>query len=238
MDNTDVSGVMDDSAQDSGSIVNDNLPKTQADLDELIGREKLKERDKLRREMQAQQASSQSQVAAKVAPENQATSIDSDQIDEIVNSKIAQTLQKRQADADAKAHEEEMGRVADKFFTGFNKGKAKYEDFEDVIADFDPVEFPQLVHAVSGLDNVADVMYELANDPRKLEKINGWLRTMPERGRRELAKLSASIRDNDTAIDEYQDAPEPLSQTKSSNVSAGSGLSKLEQLKQSGRFNY
>lgn len=238
MDNTDVSGVVEDGL-DTGAV-NDKLPKTQAELDELIGREKLKERDKLRREMQSQQVKApvakppMEQQEPQMQDESTTQGMDSSQIDERVEA----ALQKRQQEIEKAQRENEAQRVADTFFEKFGKGVNKYDGFEDIIADFDASEFPQLVHAVSGFDNVEDIMYELSNDPRKLEKINAWLRNMPERGLRELKKLSDSIRETNTAVDEYQPTPPPLSQTKPSNVSAGSGLSKLEQLKQSGRFKF
>ncbi len=240
MDNTDVSGVVENSEVEESP----KLSMTQEELDELIGREKLKERDKLRREMEARQGNAQ-QAQAKQAtakPVDNAGGmggdIDTDQINQLVNARIQETLLERQKEAEQAERAAEADRVADSFYAKLEKGKEKYPDFEEVIADFDPAEFPQLIHAVHGFDNMADIMVELANDPRKLEKINSWLRNMPERGIRELKKLSDSIRETNTAVDEYQPTNAPLSQTKPSNVSAGSGLSKLEQLKQSGRFRF
>ena len=74
-------------------------------------------------------------------------------------------------------------------------------------------------------------MYELANNPAKLEKINAWLKYTPQRGLKELRTLSDSIKQTNQAVDDYTPTNPPLSQIKQSNVSSESGNQGLEALK-------
>lgn len=242
MDNVDVSGVVDNQIEKTVSV-DDSLPKTQNELNELVGREKLKERDKIRRELDAkhqaeiQKLQSDRTVARQSeTDQNSGAKSDSDDVSKIATAEVQKILQQEREKAQKEAREAEMQNVADTFVSKLKSGSNKYEDFDEVVADLDLSEFPQLVHAIHGFDNVAGIMYELANDPRKLEKINAWLRNMPERGLKELKKLSDSIRDTDAAFNEFEPTDAPLSETKPSNVSASSGLSKLEMAKQKYRF--
>lgn len=241
MDNTDVSGVVDDNLETQAGI-DDKLPKTQGELDELVGREKLRERDKIKRELEGRHQAELQKLRAERegAMQNeqpQAPGMSGgEDASQVARAEVQKILQQEKEKAAKAAHDDEMQRVADTYFSKLKGGAQRHDDFEEIIADFDHAEFPQLVHAVHGFDNVADMMYELANDPRKLEKINGWLRTMPERGLKELKKLSDSIRENDAAFEEYEPTAEPLSETKPSNVSASGGLSKLEMAKKKYRF--
>lgn len=243
MSSDDVSGVTDENLGENDSL-NDGLPKTQEELSKLIGREKLLERDKIKREMEAKQRADRAELEALKAAKQQESvasnggasgNVDPN-IDEIVNSKIQETLSKRQQELDKAAKETEMQRVADTYFSKLGAHAEKDGDFQEMVEDFDHMQFPQLIHAVHGFDNMGEMMGELLNNPTKLEKINAWLRTMPDRALKELRKLSDSIRETSAAFDEYQPTEEPLSETRPSNVGAASGLSKLEQAKQKYRF--
>jgi hypothetical protein len=246
MDNADVSSVVESNNELSNAGVGEYFPKSQAELDELMGREKFraaeKAAEKVRRELEAKHQAEIEQLRAESAksvnPVSQAPEIDANAIQEQVIARLQQDMQARQAEADKAAYEAEMNRVSENYFTKLKAGGERISDFDEVMADFDHTEFPQLVWAVSGLDNTAEVMHHLANNPRKLENIDLWLRRMPERGMKELKNLSDSIREANAAIDDYQPTNAPLSQTKSSNVRAGSGLSELERLKQDRKYMF
>ena len=157
---------------------------SQDDLDRIVKREKLEAEDRVRRELAEQHKLEMAKVkSGEVQPMGGMISQDDKQ--QILNDLRSQfeTEQRQLLDKQkAEEHERQMQGVADTYFSKLSSGKEKYSDFDDVLGDFDHAAFPQLVHAVSGLENAEDVMYELANNPAKLEKINGWLKYTPNRG--------------------------------------------------------
>lgn len=239
MDNADVSGVTDEFV---AAKVNDQPLKTQAEMDEIVGRERFNEREKVRREMEAKHKLEIEKLRAEqmqaASSQSQAGGVDTDAIRNQVIQDLTERAEAQQAEAEAAAKDAEMKRVADTYFDKMKTGGNKISDFDEIMGDFDHKQFPHLVWATSNMDNAAEVMYELANNPTKLEKINGWLKYSPERGLKELRNLSDSIRDTNAAIEEYQPTNAPLSQTKPSNVSAGNGMSKLEQMKADRKFMF
>lgn len=246
MDDKDVSGVVDK----VNDLNDDGLPKSHEELNQLIAAKKMAERDRVTRQMEAkyqaemEQLRSQQMQAGQAGNANPAQmpaasqGIDQAQIDRLIAEKVAEDMQRRQEEAAKAAHEEEMKRVANTYFSKLRATGEKISDFDEVMGDFDHTQFPQLVHAIHSYDNMGDMMYELANNPIKLEKINSWLKYSPQRAQQELQKLSDSIRETSQAIDEYQAAPAPLSESRPSNVGVASGMSKLEQMKRDKRFMF
>ncbi|AXH77665.1 MAG: hypothetical protein [Caudoviricetes sp.] len=245
MDNAEVSSVVESNknVESSNADVGEYFPKTQAELDELMGREKFraaeKAAEKVKRDLEAKyQAEIEKLKADRSGASVVSSEIDTNAISEQVIARLQQDMLARQAETEKAAYEAEMNRVSENYFSKLKAGGEKISDFDEVMADFDHTQFPQLVWAASGLDNTDEIMYHLANNPQKLEKINGWLKSMPNRGLKELKNLSDSIRETNAAVDDYQPTNAPLSQIKSSNVSAGSGLSELERLKQDRKYMF
>lgn len=212
---------------------------SQEDLDRIVKREKLEAEERVRRDLEARHKLELSKLKSGEV-QSMGGMISQDDRQQILTDLRSQfeaeqkQLLEKQA---AEEHERKMQGVADSYFSKLEAGKAKYSDFDDVLGDFDHAQFPQLVHAISGLENGADVMYELANNPAKLEKINGWLRYTPNRGIKELQALSNSIKETNQAVQDYTPVNEPLSQVKQSHVGLDTGTS-LEKLKQDRRFMF
>jgi hypothetical protein len=206
---------------------------SQEDLNRTVQREKLEVEARVRRELEA---AHKAELAKLKSGEVQSMggmstgAVDTDAIYKEISDKLQADMQAKESQLAREQHEKHMQSVADKYFDGINRGKTKYNDFEEILGDFDHAQFPQLVHAVSELENPEDVMYELANNPTKLEKINWWLVHTPQRGMKELQGLSDSIKQTNQAVDEYTPTNAPLSQIKQSNVStnADTGLEALK----------
>ena len=229
--------------------VDEGLPKSHDELSQLIAAKKMAERDRVTRQMEAkyqaeieQLKSQQKQTQAPARDANVAqqspAGLNQSQIDEMVAAKISEDLERRQAEAAKEAHEEEMKRVANTYFSKLRAAGEKNSDIEEVMGDFDHTQFPQLVHAIHTYDNMGEMMAELANNPLKLEKINAWLKYSPKKAQSALQELSDSIRETSNAYEDYQAAPAPLSESRPSNVGVTSGMSKLEQLKRDRRYMF
>lgn len=217
----------------------ENKAFTQEDLDRIVKREKLEAEERVRRELAQQHKLEMAKIKSgdvqpmggMISPEEKQQILTD--LRSQFEAEQKQLLEKQKAEE----YERQMQSVADAYFSKLEAGKQKYQDFDEVLGDFDHAQFPQLVHAVSGLDNASDVMYELANNPAKLEKINAWLKYTPNRGIKELQNLSNSIKETTQALQDYTPINEPLSQIKQSHVGLETG-SNLEKLKQDRRYMF
>jgi|SRR6185503_681638 len=195
------------------------LPKSR--VNEIVQREKAKAADKARREaeehykqqlaMQQNQAVTNTQVQGNLQPAV-------DDIYQQVQNRFMQEMQQRQ-------HESEMQNIANSYINKMASGKDSYEDFSEVTKDFDPSEFPQLVYLVAGIDNAADVIYDLAQNPMKLAAMHTLAQSAPKKAQSELLKIANSIRNNRQAAQEAdgQQSNEPLSRLQPSRIGASNG---------------
>ncbi len=206
---------------------------TQEELDRVVKREKAETAARVRQELElAHRAELEKLKTGQTQNLGGMTdSVDPNKIYEQVAGKFREEMQLEQ-DRQAKAqHEAEMKRIADNYFSKLSTGKDRYNDFDEMVGDFDHTAFPQLVWAVSGMDNAADVIYELNKSPAKLEQIDYWLNKSPTKGLKMLHTFSDSIRQVQTAENEYEPTNPPLSQVKPSNAGADSRTGSLEDLK-------
>lgn len=131
---------------------------------------------------------------------------------------IEQRLKEREEAVRQEALQRHMQDVADSFFSKMERGKEMYQDFEDITASFDPAAFPSLVYLANEVDNTPAVIYELQKNPSKLTHLAFLVERSPSMARREIAKLSESIKANQQALQEERHASEPLSRLKPSTT--------------------
>lgn len=128
---------------------------------------------------------------------------------------------------------EEMERVANSYLSKMEQGKQAYEDFEEITKEFDPTAFPQLTYLVSGIDNAADVIYDLARNPIKLAGLDRLAEKNPRQAQAELLKLSRSIVENRQAqADENsQSVSTPLDRLQASRISGSNDKMSISDLR-------
>lgn len=128
---------------------------------------------------------------------------------------------------------EEMERVANSYLSKMEQGKQAYEDFEEITKEFDPTAFPQLTYLVSGIDNAADVIYDLARNPIKLAGLDRLAEKNPRQAQAELLKLSRSIAENRQAqADENsQSVSTPLDRLQASRISGSNDKMSISDLR-------
>lgn len=127
----------------------------------------------------------------------------------------------QQMNEQREAYEREQQRlqvdeIAKSYLEKMAAGKELYDDFEDVTQDFSPAEFPQVTIMASQYDNLPDIMYELGKNPRKLVDLHALALSSPKMAKKEMQKLSASIKDNQSALANNVKSPSPLNKLKSS----------------------
>ncbi len=177
----------------------------QSEVDKLVGAVRAKER-----------AQAQSQYGQQGMGGMQAPAFD----EEALMQKMSERMQQQQQDA-LKAQELEQQRrevdeIAKTYLDKMSQGKDIYEDFDEVTSDFSPAAYPQVTILASQQDNLPDIMYELSKNPTKLTHLHVLALTNPQQARKEMTKLSQSIKKNDEAIANNSKSPAPLSKLKTS----------------------
>lgn len=144
-----------------------------------------------------------------------------------------QVVQRLQTEAQKQQIEREMNNIANSYLSKMQQGKEAYQDFEDVTKGFDPTAYPQLVYLVAGMDNAADVIYDLSKNPMKLAALDNLAMKMPHQARAELERLSGSIAQNKQALAdaENQQVAAPLDRLQPSRVSGSNGKMSISDLR-------
>ena len=175
------------------------------------------------RELEEIQAQRQKQTQRN---ENVPRDFDADAIYQQVQERFNQEMQQRQVKS-------EMDRIANSYLSKMEQGKGAYEDFEEVTKEFDPTAFPQLTYLVAGMDNAADVIYDLSRNPLKLAGLDRLAERNPRQAQAELLKLSRSINENRQAQsdEESNNVAEPLDRLQSSRVSGSNGKPGIRDLR-------
>ena len=179
--------------------------------------------DRHRRELEEIKAQQQQQTQRN---ENVPRDMDANAIYQQVQERFNQEMQQRRI-------KDEMDRVANSYLSKMEQGKSTYNDFEEVTKEFDPTAFPQLTYLVAGMDNAADVIYDLSQNPLKLAGLDRLAEKNPRQAQAELLKLSRSIMENRQAqSDESSQAvAEPLDRLQSSRVSGSNGKMGIRDLR-------
>jgi hypothetical protein len=98
----------------------------------------------------------------------------------------------------------------------------EYPDFVEEYGKINLQSVPNVVGFASGLDNTAEVMYELAKNPLKMQDLERLAREQPMLAPAEFAKLSASIKQNKSAAKQKL-PPQPLAKITPSARDIDSG---------------
>jgi hypothetical protein len=125
-------------------------------------------------------------------------------------------------EAQRTAHEQEAQRITNDFLTKLEAGKGKYEDYDQVLGDFEFGAIPHVIQLATLVDNTADVMYDLAKNPTKIGSLQQLLQISPKLAYSEMQRLSKSLKDNEN-VGNMRQANPPLSQMKPSNTGTDNG---------------
>ena len=187
----------------------------QSQVNKII-KHKTYEAAQIQRELEERHQKELAEIQAKQSQRNETVprEMDANAIYQQVQERFNEEMQQRRI-------KEEMDRIANSYLSKMEQGKDSYEDFEEVTKEFDPTAFPQLTYLVAGMDNAADVIYDLSKNTTKLAALDRLAERNPRQAQSELLKLSRSITENRQAqLDENsQQVAEPLDRLQSSRVS-------------------
>jgi hypothetical protein len=207
----------------------------QSQVNEVVKREKAGVAERVRREMEAKHREELDKVRSELQGQSMTGSspeIDIDGIEKRIYEKFVTDLEARRDALEEEKQQRELKHRADSYHLKVSKGSEIFDDFNEVMGDFEPHAFPNAALLAESLPNTAEIMYELAKNPSKLLEINELADKSPKLAMKQLQKLSQSIEANVAAKQNNVSAPAPLSRLKSSTVGVDNGKLGLQDLKQ------
>lgn len=189
---------------------------SQEQLNKIVQARAARAAEKARAEEQAKHAAELEQLRSQSQAIGGQQQVDPDYIAKQVDL----VMQQKQQQLEEERRMQEVQNIADTYYSKMSKGAELFEDFDSVMADFDPSAFPEIVALVAGMDNAPQMMYELTRNPSKLVTINGLAKQSPKMAQAQLGRLSQSIAANETAQAAEGQAQPPLTHERSS-VRAG-----------------
>jgi hypothetical protein len=227
MDDIEASGI-EAPVSDSGT----EKTLTTSQVNDIVKREKAHAAERARQQAQAEYQAELEKVRAEAAGKPASKGeIDATAIKQQVYEQFMQDLQKHRDEVERKTQEDELKTIADQYYLKMGKGSQLFEDFNEVMGDFEPDKFPNAVMLAAQMENTPEIMYELANNPSKLLEIDGLAKTSPKLATKQLERLSKSIANNLEAKTNNVSAPPPLSKLKSSSVGMDGGKMTLKDFK-------
>lgn len=199
-------------------------------VEELVKKAKLKGRDAMQAELDALKAENAQLKNNNMGGMTQ-PAIDTDAIKQQVLNDLREQLQQANEARAKDELEKEANRIADTYRAKMASGKDSYEDFDNVMADFNPAAFPNLVYLASQVDNTPAVMYELMKNPSKWATVAVLSERDPNAAQNMISKISASIKANEQAKAEEKNIPAPLSRMSSSTTGQDNGAKTVRDFK-------
>lgn len=201
----------------------------QSKVDSII-RERLREKEsRLRSEYEQKLAQQQQQPMQSMGGMEQANP-------EHIRQMIAEETKKQQ-DKLAKEYLDYMQAqqaqdLVSRFTQKIANAKDKYPDFEDKVGALQLGKIPAIVQLADGVENTADVIYDLADNPHKIANILQFAGNPETVHLAQIAmqRLSNSIKANEEARLTPQ-ARQPLSQIKPSNAGTDNGVRNIRDLR-------
>lgn len=204
---------------------------SQSQVNKIVQHEKAKAAQTIKRDLEERHQRELEQIKSQQQQQTQRNEsvpreLDANAIYQQVQERFNQEMEQRRL-------KDEVDRVAQTYISKMEQGKSAYDDFEEVTKEFDPTAFPQLTYLVAGIDNAADVIYDLARNPLKLAGLDRLAEKNPRQAQAELLKLSRSIVENRQAQSDENSNPvaEPLDRLQSSRVSGSNGKMGIRDLR-------
>ena len=203
-------------------VAEDALDK--ATVSKIIARERAKAYEKGKQEALIMQQQQEQQTPVQTAPQPatqtfggmaQAPQVSSDDIQKMIAEHVPHYLQ-------AQADEYRNKQFVDSFVSKMQAAEQKYPGLEKKLEDldFNGEGTRKLVQMANNLDNTADIMNELVENPEKMGVLLNLIHEQPKLAQQRMSSIGQSIKANQEALEQTQSAQEPIRQLKSS-INAG-----------------
>jgi hypothetical protein len=201
-------------------------------VEELVKKAKLKGRDSMQAELDALRAENQTlKTGGSMGGMAVAAPVDQEAIKQQIMNDLRQQMVAANEQRAQDELEKEAKQIAATYKSKMESGKQTYEDFDTVMADFNPAAFPNLVFLASQVDNTPAVMYELMKNPSKWATLAVLSERDPSAAQSMIGKLSTSIKANEQAKAEEKEVSPPLSRLSSSTTGQDNGTKSVRDFK-------
>lgn len=219
MDNDNVSSDTQALLQTEKSIPEEKV-FTQSEVNKIVGARAHDAAEKARRE-----TARQFEERMKDINHSSPSSVDNEDIERRIESKVQANLQKRLQEEEARRAEAMVRGVADKYTSSIMDKdlKSRYQDVDEVMGDFNARAYPNLIYLATMEENTGELMYHLAQDLVKASQFDELARRDPNGAAKALKKFSKSILQNIDAKQSAKKAQEPLSRMRPTTVGADNG---------------
>lgn len=198
---------------------------------DVVNRERQAAIEKGKREAQAQYERELAEIRAAQAGGGMGgmkPDVDPDKLKSEIYGQVMQEMQAKQQQMIEQQRQAELHQIAGEYLSKTAKGKELFSDFEQMTADINGEAFPNIIIMSSKLDNAAEVVYELGQNPMKLEAIESLALRSPKMAEQQLRKMSESIKQNQAALANNKRTNPPISSVRpSTNTQAGSDSQRL-----------
>lgn len=158
--------------------------------------------------------------------------VDPEAIKQQIMNDLREQMQQANTQRAQEELEKEANKIADAYKAKMSTGKDTYEDFDDVMSDFNPAAFPNLVFLANQVDNTPAVMYELMKNPSKWATLAVLSERDPNAAQSMISKISASIKANEQAKADEKNVPAPLGRMSSSTTGQDNGTKTVRDFKE------
>lgn len=207
--------------EESSVVEEKMLPASR--VQELIQKAKLKGREQMTNELEALRAENEALKQNSQSMGGMAQAQDPNALAEQVYQRLQAQLQEQQEAAEQQQMQERLKQMALDYQTRIEGGKGRYEDFDEVMGEFNPAAFPQLVYLATSMDNTADLMYEIAKNPNKLATLAILAERDPVAAQAQMSKMSNAIKANTQALNAEPNINEPLKRLHASPTGQDTG---------------
>ena len=201
----------------------DNGMLHKSTVSKIVERERLKAFEKGKQEalmqlQQEQQQMQQPEAAPQQAPQQpgqlggmqQMTQAD---IQRMIAEQAPQALQEHM-------HNLKNEHTINSFVQKMQAAEARHPGLEAKLNDLDYSTMAPIVEMANNMENTADIMKELVDNPMKMGNLLQLMHSQPRMAQKAMMELSGSIKTNQDAIAQEKQAQDPMSQLKPSS-SAG-----------------
>lgn len=198
----------------------------QSRVNELVGQTRKQARDEGYERAQREFESRQNVPG--MAPSQDTLQISKQDFNRLLDERVREEKERNLKEEEARYANEVAGSFVSKMSSGFEK----YPDYEAKVQALNITSAPMVavIPYLHEIDNVADVVYEFANNPRKLIELQGIAQMSPALARQHLQQLSASIAQNEQASNSNRPKP-PLDQVSPSIAGMDSGEKSISALR-------
>lgn len=212
----------------SEDVASDNSRKDvfdNATVQKVVARERQKAYEKGKREammelQQAQQAPDQAQQQAQPSSLGGMQQLSPDDIQKMIAEQLPQHIHQQVQHARAE-------QTVNSFVAKMKAAEERHPGIEAKLNDLDYSNLSPVIEMANGLENTADIMAELVDNPMKMGNLLTLMHTQPKLAQKAMADLSNSIKQNQEALAQasQESVNNPIGQMK---TSAAAGMNNGE----------